>query len=217
MTKYLTKRANVPILPSMALHLQSLQEPEPLGGRADEHLRVIRSAMERAGAFTAVPGWGGVAMGIVALATAAVAHRVPRDGRWVAIWVAAALFAFAIGATAIVLKARRSGTPLFGGVSRRFYLTLGAPIAVGVLLTGALAAHGAVDLLPGLWLLLYGAAVLSAGATSVPLVPTLGYCFMGVGAIALLSPAAWGDGFMAFGFGFLQIAFGVAIARRHGG
>src|SRR5258705_4867481 len=126
----------------MTLPLHSLQEPAPLGTRADEHLRVIRSAMERAGAFTAVPGWGGVAMGLLALATAALAHRAPRDGRWVAIWAAAALLAFAIGVLAIVRKARRSGTPLFGGVSRRFYLTLGAPLAVGGLLTAALAARG---------------------------------------------------------------------------
>jgi hypothetical protein len=201
----------------MTLPLHSLPDPEPLGARAHEHLRVIRSAMERAGAFTAVPGWGGAVMGSVALVAAALAHRLPRDGRWVAVWVGAALLAFAIGAMAIVMKARRSGTPLFGGVSRRFYLTLGAPLVVGVLLTAALTARGAIDLLPGVWLLLYGAAVLSAGAGSVPLVPTLGYCFMGVGAAALVSPAAWGDGFMAFGFGILQIAFGIAIARRHGG
>jgi hypothetical protein len=201
----------------MTLPLQSLPEPEEIRARADEHLSVIRSVMERAGAFTAVPGWGGALMGCVALAAAMVAHRAPRDGRWVSIWVGAAALAFAIGVAAIVRKSRRSGMPLFGGVSRRFYLGLGAPLAVGVLLTGALTARGAVDLLPGVWLLLYGAAILSAGVASVPLVPTLGYCFMAVGACALFLPAAWGDGFMAFGFGVLQIVFGVAIGRRHGG
>ena len=201
----------------MTIPLQSLPDPEPLGARADEHLRVIRSAMERAGAFSAVPGWGGAAMGLVALVAATIAHRVPRDGRWVASWVMAACLALAIGVAAIVLKSRRSGMPLFGGVSRRFYLGLGAPLAVGVLFTAALVARGAIDLLPGVWLLLYGAAILSAGVASVPLVPTLGYCFMAVGAAALFLPAAWGDGFMAFGFGLLQIVFGVAIARRHGG
>ena len=201
----------------MSIPLPSQPDPEPLRARADEHLRVIRSAMERAGSFTAVPGRGGAVMGIVALLAAAVAHRVPRDGRWVAIWLAAAAVAFAVGVAAIVLKSRRSGMPLFGGVSRRFYLGLGAPLAVGALLTAALAARGAFDLLPGVWLLLYGAAILSAGVASVPLVPTLGYSFMAVGAAALFLPAAWGDGFMAFGFGVLQIAFGIAIARRHGG
>jgi hypothetical protein len=191
--------------------------PGALDDAAGEHLRDIRTAMERASSFTAVPGWGGVAMGLVALAAAALAHRAPRGAAWLTIWLGAAAVAFAIGAAAIVRKARRSGTPLFGGVSRRFYLTLGAPLAVGVLLTAALAAHGALDLLPGVWLLLYGSAVLSAGAQSVPLVPTLGYSFMAVGSMALFSPAGWGDGFLAFGFGALQIGFGVAIARRHGG
>ena len=172
--------------------------------------------MEKAGAFTAVPGWGGVGMGCVALVAAFLAHGT-RGAGWLGVWLAAAAVAFTIGVVAIVRKARRSGVSLFGGVSRRFYLTLGAPLAVGALLTAALAARHSYDLLPGVWLLLYGAAVLSAGASSVPLVPTLGYAFMAVGAFALFSPAAWGDLDMAFGFGLLQIGFGIAIARRHGG
>ena len=38
-----------------------------------ENLRFIREAMERAGEFTAVPGWGGVLMGVTALVAAVVA------------------------------------------------------------------------------------------------------------------------------------------------
>ena len=35
--------------------------------------------------------------------------------------------------------------------------------------------------------------------------------------IALVAPANWGDGFMAAGFGVLQIGFGLWIAKHHGG
>lgn len=192
-------------------------EPRSLTGSADEHLRVIRTAMERAGSFTAVPGWGGVGMGLVALAAAWVAHAARDPGAWLVVWLAAAAAGFAIGAITITQKARRSGVPLLGRVSRRFFLALGAPIAVGAVLTASLAARGQTAILPGVWLLLYGSAVLTAGAQSIPLVPTLGFSFLAIGAIALASPAAWGDAYMALGFGGLQIAFGLVIARRHGG
>ncbi|HEU4724384.1 MAG TPA: hypothetical protein VFU59_03705 [Candidatus Eisenbacteria bacterium] len=200
-----------------------MNRPEPtdatrsLAGRADEHLHVIRAAMERAGSFTAVPGWGGVAMGVVALAAAWFANAAADPGAWLRIWLGAAVLGFAIGAATTVGKARRSGVPLLGGVSRRFFLALAAPIAVGAALTAALAAREMTALLPGVWLLLYGSAVLTAGAQSIPLIPTLGFSFLAIGAIALASPAAWGDAFLALGFGGLQIGFGLVIARRHGG
>jgi hypothetical protein len=48
-------------------------------------------------------------------------------------------------------------------------------------------------------------------------VPVMGLCLMALGGIALVAPANWGDGFMAAGFGVLQIGFGLWIAKHHGG
>jgi len=84
-------------------------------------------------------------------------------------------------------------------------------------LTLFLARSGQTAILPGTWLLLYGTAVLSAGATSVRPVLAMGACFMLLGAAALASPAAWGDAYLAAGFGGVQIGFGALIAARHGG
>lgn len=192
-------------------------EPPILHDRAQDHLRYIRSAMERAGSFTAVPGWGGVAMGVTALAAAWLASQAVTPEAWLSTWLVESVAAFLIGCAAIRIKATRSGTPLFDGSARRFAMTLAPPIAAGAIATIALARLGQFGVLPGLWLLLYGAAVVTGGATSVRVVPLLGVSLMALGAIALATPAAWGNAFLALGFGGLQIVFGLYIARRHGG
>jgi hypothetical protein len=198
-----------------------LERPEtpdlPISDRAMENLRFIRDTMERAGAFTAVPGWGGVGMGVTALVAAWLASRQPTVERWMLTWVAEGWLAFAIGGLAMVRKAAAGETPISSKPGRRFVLAYTPPIVVGALLTIALYRTGLTTLLPGAWLLLYGAAVVTGGALSVPVVPVMGACFMLLGALALFTPADWGNLLMAVGFGGIHIGFGIWIARRYGG
>jgi hypothetical protein len=191
--------------------------PIPIDARAADHLRYIRETMESAAEFTAVPGWGGVAMGITALVAAAAAalQRTPRA--WFAVWLVEAFVAVAIAAPAAATKAHRANSKLFSGPGRKFLLSFAPPIIAGGLLTFEFYNAGTVARLPGVWLLLYGAAVVTGGAFSVRVVPVMGLCLMGLGACALFAPAAWGNFFMAGGFGVLQIAFGLWIARHYGG
>ncbi len=184
---------------------------------AADNLRFIRSAMERASSFTAVPGLGGAAMGVTALIAAAVSLRARTPDRWLGIWLAEACVAVVLGAWAMERKARRSGADLFSGPGRRFLLTLTPPLAAGAVVTLAFERQGLVSLLPGLWLLLYGTAVVTGGAMSIRIVLGMGVLFMLLGCAALSSPAAWGTAYLAAGFGGLHIGFGLAIARRHGG
>jgi hypothetical protein len=192
-------------------------EEFPLQDRAIENLRFIRDTMERAGAFTGVPGWGGVGMGLTALVAAWVAHQQPTIERWLLTWLAEGWLAFAIGGIAMVRKASAGDTPLTSRPGRRFVLAYSPPILVGGLLTLALYRAGLTSILPATWLLLYGAGVMTGGALSVPIVPVMGACFIGLGTLALFVPASWGDPLMAAGFGLLHIGFGVWIARRYGG
>lgn len=188
-----------------------------LDSHARDNLRFIRDTMQRASSFTAVPGWGGVWMGVSALAAAAVSALARSPREWLGIWLVEAFVAVAIGSAFLVAKARRARLPLFAGPARRFLLTLSAPLLAGAVVTIALAQNGLTFLLPGVWLLLYGTAVVTGGAFAVRAVPVMGIGFMLLGATALASPPAWGTAFLAAGFGGLQIAFGLLIARRYGG
>jgi hypothetical protein len=197
--------------------LKAVPEPPALGSRAIDNLHFIRETMERASSFTAVPGWGGVAMGASALVAAGVSRLARTPEEWLGIWLAEAFLAAAIGIWAIAAKARRSGVPLFAGPARRFLLTLSPPLAAGALATLALSRSGAMAVLPGLWLLFYGTAIVTGGAFAVRIVPVMGVGFMVLGGIALFCPPSWGTAFLAAGFGGLHIAFGILIARRYGG
>jgi hypothetical protein len=192
-------------------------EPVRLEVRAADNLRFIRETMENAGRFTAVPGWGGVGMGVTALAAAVLAMRQPTTARWFAVWLGELVIAVAIASVATVLKARAAKGRVFSAAGRRFALSFVPPLLVGALLTIVLYQAGLTNVLPGMWLLLYGTAVVTGGAFSVRVVPVMGLCMMVTGAGALLAPASWGNIFMAVGFGGLQIVFGGLIARRHGG
>jgi hypothetical protein len=200
----------------MLMKHEAESPPVALHDRAFENLRFIRDAMERASAFTAVPGLGGVGMGVTALVAAFVAAGQATRGGWVLVWLGEAVLSLSIGIVAMSWKARRAGVSLLRGAGRRFALSFAPPLLVGALLTAGLIRAGAYELLPAAWLLTYGTAVVTGGAFSVPVVPVLGVCFMVTGAVAVIVPG-WGNWLMGLGFGGLEIGFGVYIARRHGG
>ena len=192
-------------------------EAAALHAQATDDLRYIRDTMSRASTFTAVPGWGGVFIGITALGLAAFAGPPENTGRWVGLWLLEAVVAVTIGAIAVVRKAKRRQVPLTGAAARRFWFVFAPGILAGAVLTGVFVRAGWAARLPACWLLLYGVSVTSAGAFSVRPVRIMGMSFMALGMIAAIIPVRGGDALLAAGFGLLHIAFGVLIARNHGG
>jgi len=191
--------------------------PEPIHAHAIDDLRFIRETMERAGAFTAVPGWGGVLMGATAVVTAFIAGPPDNTPRWVGVWLIDAVIAVAIALVSVSIKSKRSGVPLSGLPALRFALAYAPPLVAGMVLTPVFVTMGLMARLPGCWLLHYGTALATGGAFSVRIVPIMGLCFMALGVVAFAAPAPWGHWLMAAGFGGLHIAFGSIIARRYGG
>ncbi len=193
--------------------------PEPIGlhHQAMDNLRFIRSTMESAGQFTAVPGKGGVLMGATALFAAFAAHLSASPRAWLAIWMAEAVLAFAIGIGFSYRKAIQNSTPLLSRPFRRFVLGVAPPVFAGALLTFVCYRENISHLLPAVWLLLYGAGITSGGAFSVRVVPVMGMSFLALGSIAALAPPDLADVLLAIGFGGFHIVFGWMIARRYGG
>ena len=192
-------------------------DPPALHDRAIDNLRYIRETMERASAFTAVPGWGQVAIGLTAIAATLVGARQATPRAWLGVWIAEAIISLLIAGWLMDRKARKLGVPLFSGPGRKVVFSLSPPMVVGALLTVALFRNGLLGVIPPMWLLLYGTGVVTGGMFSVGVVPIMGLCFMLLGAVGLFVPASMENWLMAAGFGGLHIVFGLIIARKYGG
>ena len=192
-------------------------DPAPIHEHALSNLRYIREAMERASAFTSIPGWGGVGVGATALAAAIAAHPYAVSRRWLLIWLAEAVVAAVIAGLAMLRKARRAGVSFTGGPARRFFSSYFAPIVAGAALTYLLATLQLYAPLPATWLLLYGASFVSSGAFSIRVVPVMGVCFMFLGIAACFVSPVVANALLGAGFGGLHLIFGFIIARSYGG
>ena len=199
------------------LKLTPPDEPPALQARAMDNLQFIRDTMAQAASFTAISGVGIVLVGTLAVVAAALVGRLDGADAQVLAWIGVAGVAAAVSTVATVRKARAAGMPVLSGPGRKLLLSFSPPMAVGALLTVVLVRAGAEALLPGVWLLLYGTAVIAGGAFSVRIVPVMGACIMVVGAVALFGAPSFGNLFMGIGFGGMHLLFGALIARRHGG
>lgn len=197
---------------------ETSDEPPRLGDRAIDNLRFIRETMERASAsFTAVPGYGGALMGATAIGASIIAANQSDAKFWLITWMAEAVLAFAIGFLAMWQKARSAESSLFSAPAKKFAFGFLPPFFAGIVLTVLFYRIDQTEVLPILWLLIYGAAVTTGGMFSVKPVPTMGVCFLILGTIAAIAPLQYGNFFMGLGFGVLQIIFGIIIGRKHGG
>lgn len=193
------------------------REPVNIGGRAIDNLKFIRETMERSTHFTAVPGYGGILMGLTAIAAAYIAQTQPAPSGWLVTWFAEVVLAFSIGMITMWQKSRIVGTSMASTPAKKFALGFAPPLFAGVAITLGLARYEHWEVMAPVCMITYGAAVVCGGAYSVKVVPVMGWCFMALGALAFALPAHYGNLLMAASFGGLHIVFGAIIARKHGG
>ena len=173
--------------------------------------------MERSTHFTAVPGYGGILMGVTAVVAAFIANSQVYLRDSMMTWLFEAILAFAIGGLAMWQKSKIGGQSLLSSPARKFAMSFAPPLIAGVAIVLGVWKYGDYYAMPAICMLCYGAAVVCGGAFSARVVPVMGWCFIALGITAFALPSNYGNLMMGLSFGLLHIVFGVIIARRYGG
>jgi hypothetical protein len=202
--------------PRLVFPVQS-EAPAAIESRALGTLAYIRASIESSSSMD-VPGMAGIVMGVIGVLTA-FAVSLPRLApHWLAIWLVAAALALLLGGASVARQIVRRGHSRYLGPTRKFLLCLCPALLAGAVLTLAFAKNaGAQSLIPGMWLLLYGCAVLSASTVTTAgiarLVCIMGALFVALGSITFALPTVAHTVMLGSGFGVLHIIFGILIGR----
>ena len=129
--------------------------------------------------------------------------------------VLAGLVAVAFGTALMVNQVVSHGTALYRGPLRRFLMCLCPPLLVGAVLTWQLWIHAQITLIPGVWLLMYGCAVMAASTLTRRALAVMGTLLAALGVIALQVPVLYQNAVLGVGFGGLHLLFGILIGRRN--
>ncbi|MGA2188392.1 MAG: hypothetical protein ABSH33_07680 [Steroidobacteraceae bacterium] len=197
-----------------------MQSPIPIESRALGTLAYIRTSIEASGSM-AVPGMAGIVMGGIGIIATIVASLPRGAPHWLGIWLVAAAIAFASGGAMMAREAAQSGHARYLGPVRKFLLCLCPSLLTGAALTFVLWHAGATSLIPGVWLLLYGCAVLSASTVTIArtmrLIWIMGALFILLGLLAFAAPSSTHTLILGMGFGALHTIFGMLIGQvSHG-
>jgi hypothetical protein len=205
--------------PTAVFPVQS-EAPAAIESRALGTLAYIRASIESSSSMD-VPGMAGIVMGIIGV-LAAIVVSLPRwAAHWLGIWLAAAVVALVLGGALVARQIAPRGHARYLGPVRKFLLCLCPALLAGAVLTLVLATAGETHVIPGMWLLLYGCAVLSASTVTTAgiarLICLMGGLFVALGLITFLLPATVHTAMLGLGFGILHIIFGFLIGRlTHG-
>jgi hypothetical protein len=197
-----------------------INSPVPIESRALGTLSYIRASIDAAGAL-AVPGMAGIVLGSVGTVTAMLVSVPMFRDHWLAAWLIASVIAFVLAGALMAKQAARRGNPLFSGPFRKFVLCLAPSLLGGAALTLVLWQAQLERVIPGMWLLLYGCAVIPAStvttSTNLRLIAAMGAAFIVLGAITFWLPASLHTVALGAGFGGLHLLIGILIGRANHG
>jgi hypothetical protein len=205
--------------PTAVLPVDS-EAPAAIESRALGTLAYIRASIESSSSMD-VPGMAGIVMGIIGL-LAAIVVSLPRwAAHWLGIWLAAAAVAFLLGGALVARQIVQRGHTRYLGPARKFLLCLCPALFAGAVLTLVLVTAGMANVIPGMWLLLYGCAVLSASTVTTAgiarLICIMGAIFVALGLMTFALPATAHTAMLGLGFGVLHVIFGFLIGRSSHG
>jgi hypothetical protein len=201
--------------PSAAIHIES-QAPAAIESRALGTLDFIRSSIESSSSMD-VPGMAGIVMGVIGV-MAAIMVSLPRwSAHWLGIWLFAAAVALVFGGALVTRQIARRGHTRYLGPARKFLLCLCPALFAGAVLTWVLWNTQMAGIIPGVWLLLYGCAVLSASTVTIAgvtrLIGIMGGLFVALGLLTFVLPPMAHTLMLGLGFGVVHIIFGILIGQ----
>jgi hypothetical protein len=222
----------------MRRHNRRWNQPRPVfrvvtnAGEAEEHLRVIRQAMERSTRHSTLSGLSGVAAGLLSLAGCALTATLVPTAEWplsrylfIGVW--GGVFALALLADLLLTKRRaaRVGKTARSPLGRHLFRAAAPGVLCALILSAfyaanpLLVARAGYLALYGIWMVCYAVSLLNVGMFSRREVSVLGWAFLFAGAVTLLLPP---NGLftptrmMAATFGGFHIAYGIWMARKYG-
>lgn len=196
--------------------------PTPLA--QDQALRAlaeIRAAIDRSTRYSTFSALSGFIAGAAALIGSGLCGAFPFVGtqpqeglQFVAVWSGVLLIAALAQIILTAIKARQRGEALWTPIARTAFAALLGPGIAGIAGSAVLVQTGRFDMLPGLWLLLYGCGLWAVSFFAPLFLRILGVAFMILGLCAWMDvdrSALW----LGLGFGGLHLVFGGIVLARY--
>jgi len=194
-------------------------------------LESIREMMNRSTRFISLSGWSGVSTGVIALVGAFVGYRVVFADADYLVYAAVGLsggllldlLLIALGTLVLSVisavfftrrKSKRQDLPAWDAQTKRLLINLLIPLVAGGLFALMLLLKGFVGMLPSVTLLFYGLALVNASKYSLSEIRSLGLIEIALGLLAFQF-IGYGLLLWAFGFGLVQVVYGVLIQKKY--
>ena len=182
---------------------------------AEHTLETIRTLMDRSQRYEHISGYSGLWAGSVTLIGCAVlgGNRLPFGPHlnFAVVWSVVLAIAFAGHLLLTFGRARQRGEPVWSRQARTVLLAVLPNFGASLALTALLWRLDRPDLLPSLWLLLYGCGTLATSFFAPRSIAWLGATCLVIGFISLLAPHTYPILTMAAGFGATHIGFGLSV------
>lgn len=194
-------------------------------GEAEEHLRVIRQAMERSTKHSTLSGLSGVLAGCYTILASFLAPTelgtLTAKALFVALWGATLGLALLTDVLLTKRRAAKVGKMAFSslGVHLARAVAPGLLAGVGITLFHLIQPERLGTYLYGMWILCYAVSLLAIGMFSRREVSVMGWAFLGAGMLALVLPQGAGIGpraLMAATFGGFHIVYGIRMGLKYG-
>jgi len=194
-------------------------------------LKEIKDIMNRSTRFISLSGLSGISTGIVALAGVLLAYflifkeqdylvyqsvELSIETLKYLLFITIGTLILAIGAALFftAIKTKNLNQKAWDIQTKRLLINLAIPLFTGGLLVLMLLQKGFIGMLPPITLIFYGLALVNGSKYTFTEIRTLGLIDILLGLIAFQF-IEYGLLFWAFGFGIMQIVYGLIIQRKH--